>query len=225
MSDDGNGSLTTKQEVLPPLRQEVSSTPDVSQLPQGAFGLAFLARARYRSEQKQFEGYRSLVRAKEELVLGMAALATATSAYIKAVERASNIDLLRDTASNQAYLELEQVREQRDAIAKRRVQADMMLDEQKLAHEMRMLEGQQRVEKMKSPPQSPTATKRPTTAELIQGVGKEIEEIERAFAEERAKLIKAFGGETNLPKEAQIRLGQFELMKNKLLNDAISELS
>ena len=239
MSDDDKRSLVARQEILPPLHQTTSSVPDVASLPQGMFGTSLFARARYASEQKQIDAYTRLVRAKNDLVRELETQFHLTVSFARASARAAEMDTHRAVGRSQAHLELGLIDEQLEALAERREALNYRQDAHKERRELDNLAYQEekelrllRIERARQAreqflaPPGPAKTPKapPTMAENIVKVGKELDEIEQAFASERIRRINAAGGEENLSSDERRRLGQFELMKNKALNDIIAEL-
>ena len=243
MSDDDRHSLANRQEVLPPLRQSVSSVPDVSQLPTGMFGISLFARARYASEQKQFEAYTRLVRAKNELASALETQFDLAVSFARASGRASQLPTYVEIGKSQAALELGLIQEQLDELKSRRESATLLNEARKERRELENLAHQEakelrqlRINQAKRaneeflnppapPPPPPPPKASPTTADKIREVGQEIDEIERAFADERKRMIASAGGEANLSADAQRALGQFEVRKNSLLQEVLGALS
>lgn len=242
MSDDDKHSLASRQEILPPLRQSTISVPDVSQLPTGLFGTALFARARYASEQKQIEAYTRLIRAKNELARTLETQFDLAVSFARASGRASQLPTYRKIGESQAHLELGLIQEQIDALETRREAAERFSEAQKERRELDNLDFQEQkaVRKLRidqanrahdeflnppEPPAPPPPPKAPpTTADKIRAVGQDIDEIERAFADERQRMIDAAGGEANLSAETKRALSQFEVRKNNLLNEVLGAL-
>ena len=243
MSEDDRYSPANRQEILPPLRQSVSSVPDVSQLPTGMFGISLFARARYASEQKQIEAYTRLVRAKNELVSALETQFDLAVSFARASGRASQLPTYRKIGESQAHLELGLIQEQLDDLKSRSEMANLAnqarierreLDnlayqEEKELRQLRIDQVKRAREEFLNPPEPPAPPPPPkappTTADKIREVGQEIDEIERAFGDERKRMIAAAGGEGNLSAEARRALGQFEVRKNNLLNEVLGGLS
>lgn len=239
MSDDDQRSLVTRQEILPPLPQTITSVPDVASLPPGLFGTSLFAHARYSKEEKLFAAYTRLVRGKNELLRELETQFHLTVSFARASARAAEMDTHRAVGTSQAHLELGLIQEQLDALAERREALNYRQDALKERRELENLAYQEEKERrllsieqtkraseaFLAPPEPAKAPKAPpSVAENIVKVGQELDEIEQAFARERDRRISAAGGEENLSVDERRRLGQFELMKNKVLNDIISEL-
>lgn len=242
MSDDDRYTPTNRQEILPPLRPSGTSVPDVSQLPTGLFGTSLFARARYASEQKQFESYTRLVRAKNELLSALETQFDLAVSFARASGRASQLPTYRKIGESQAHLELGLIQEQLDALETRREAAERFSEAQKERRELDNLDFQEQKAVRKhridqanrahvdflnppEPPAPPPPPKAPpTTADKIRAVGQDIDEIERAFADERQRMIDAAGGEANLSAETKRALTQFEVRKNNLLNEVLGAL-
>lgn len=228
MSEDDRQSLANRQEILPPLRQSVSSVPDVSQLPTGMFGISLFARARYASEQKQIESYTRLVNAKNLLVSALETQFDLAVSFARASGRASQVPIYREIGRSQADLEFGLIQDQIDGLKERRELNNLAYQEEKARRQLRTAQANRALEQFKTPPEPAEVPKAPqpppTMADKIRKVGMEIDEIERAFTEERDRRVRAAGGEDKLPAGEIRRLGQFELMKNKALNDIIAEL-
>jgi hypothetical protein len=226
MSDDDKRSLVARQEVLPPLRQTISSVPDVANLPPGLFGTSLFARARYASEQKQIEAYTRLVHAKNELVRELETQFHMAVSFARASERAGQMETHKAIGRSQAELEWGLLEEQRREAGNERRELDKLaFEEEKEVRLLRVEQAKRSREQFLAAPVPAGAPKAPpTTADKLKSVGQEIDEIERAFADERERMIRAAGGEENLSDDESRRLGQFEMMKNKILNDVMAEL-
>ena len=228
MSEDDKHSPVSRQEILPPLRQSINSVPDVSQLPPGLFGTSLFARARYASEQKQIEAYTRLVRAKNELISALETQFHLAVSFARAAERAGQMETHRAVGRTQAHLELGLIQDQLDGLKERRELTNLAYQEEKEIRLLRIEQAKRAREQFMAPPEPAEAPKAPkappTTADKIREVGKEIDEIERAFAEERERRTSEAGGEANLSEDARRSLGQFEVMKNNLLNEAMGAL-
>jgi hypothetical protein len=55
-------------------------------------------------------------------------------------------------------------------------------------------------------------------------VTKDIEEVEREFQKFKAEMVRRAGGEENLSDEQREHLKRFELLRDKLVNDAMEVL-
>lgn len=225
MSDENKGSLAYRQEVLPALGHSVSSVPDVSQLPQGLFGTALFARARYASERKQIEAYSRLVRAKNELLGLLKTQFDLAISFAAASERASQMETYRQIGRTQADLELGQIEDQLATLRERRELTNLAYEEQKLHSQMRIKRAERELEQLRAEPApQPPPTSPLTTADKIREVGRQIDEVEHAYTQERERMIRAAGGDEKLSDDARRRLGQFEMVKEKLLHDVLAGL-
>ncbi len=166
--------------------------------------------------------------------------------FARASGRASQLPTYRKIGESQAHLELGLIQEQLGELKYRRDMADLIHEARKIEHaERRELDNlayqeDKALRKLRldqinrshneflnpppPPPPPPRPKAPPTTAEKIRAVGKEIDEIERAFVEQRDRMIAAAGGEANMAADARRALGQFEVMKNNLLNDVMGAL-
>jgi hypothetical protein len=206
-------------EVLPASPRSVSLAPEVAHLPQGMLGMGLFARARYASERKQFESYTLLVRAKNDLLRELNEQQRLVVDYAIDGERSRNLDLLREGAR-------QQIRNQVAAIQNEGELAGLRFETEK----DRLLLERDRLRKARldfnAPPTPPSGGggKKSSLADDFNDVGKEIERVERAYEELRAEIVKRAGGEGNLSEDQRRRLKQFELLRNKLLNDAMEAL-
>lgn len=197
-------------EVLSPLSGQISSAPDVSRLPQGAFGMAFFARARYASESKQIQAYETLVRAKSRLVEALTEQGRLLEGYALQAVRAQELDTLRE-------IERLKIRAQRadletaTRIAQLRGQIEIEQLEQHLAN-------------LRKPSAASAPREKPGLADQFVDLGKEIDEIDRAHARLRADLVARAGGEAKLSDDDRHRLSKFDLLREQLLNQAMEAL-
>lgn len=218
MGDGGERTLKPRQEVLPPLSRSISSAPEVSNLPQGFLGMTIFARARYASEQKQIEAYHRLVNAKNQLLVALTAQHVLALEYGIAAERLLNVDILRETARTEIRNQLNAMRNAGElaelgaAVEKERLQLELDRYRQQRAA-------------LNAPAISREARAKPSMADSFKQVGDDIEEIEQAYARLRAEIIGRVGGEANLTEEDEQRLGQFEMLRNNLLNEVMGALS
>lgn len=216
MSDDeGEPKRYPAPEVLPPISRSVSLAPEVSDLPQGLLGMSLFARARYASEQKQFEAYRQLVAAKNALVRVLTEQRSVTEAYVIASERMRHLDDIRAVARLEVKARLDGIKAQGELS-----QLQFETEKERLMYERdryrKMREG------LNAPP--PEAGGKTTFANQFNDVCSEIEELERAFEDYKAEVIARAGGEGNLSEDELRRLGQFEMVRDSALNDVLGKL-
>lgn len=205
-------------ELLPATPRTVSLSPEVTHLPQGAFGMSLFARARYASERKQFEAYTQLVSAKNTLLRALAQQQDLIVEYGVAAERARNLDDLREIARLEIKSKLARIRGDAELGSLR-----FETEKERLLYERDRLRKAR--EALNAPPVEPKpAAPKPTMAEEFEALSKEIEEIEGAYSRLRADIVNRAGGEANLTEEQRQRLGQFELLRDKLLQDVMQVL-
>jgi hypothetical protein len=223
MSSDGKDRRVLQGELLPASPRSVSLAPEVAHLPQGMLGVGHFARARYASEQKQFEAYTRLVHAKNDLLRALNEQQQLIVGYAVEGERARNLDDLREIARQEIRNQLAAVRQQGEIGALRHETEveRLMLDRDRLR------KARQDFNTPPAPvpaaPQSPPPKKN-TLADDFTEVGKEIERIEQAYEKLRAEIIQRAGGMDALTEDQQHRLKQFEVLRNRLLNEAMEAL-
>lgn len=217
MTDDTAQKRVLHGELVPASPRSVSLAPEVSHLPQGMLGIGLFARARYASEQKQFEAYSRLVYAKNDLIRALNEQQSLLVGYALEKERALNLDDLRATARQEIQNKLRNVRQEGEL-------SGLLFE----AEKERLLLETARLRKARvdfgAPPATPAPNKKTSLADDFNDVGHEIEKIERAYEELRSELIKRAGGEQNLTEDQRTRLKQFELLRDKLLNEAMEAL-
>jgi hypothetical protein len=223
VSDSDNSTRRlAKAEVLPPLALDASAPMDVAHLPRGVLGVSLFARARYASEKKQVEAYHRLVSAKNALLRAFTEQQGLIQTYAAQAERAYNLDDIRETARLGVRRELMLARQQLAAteteVSLRGLRAE--LEKESLELELARLR-KARAEFDAGPTNS--GGKR-TIADKFEDVGKEIEEIEASYEQLRTEMVTRAGGEDKLTAADRHRLGQFALLKEKLLNDAMEAL-
>src|SRR4051794_17650050 len=117
MSDEyGQTQKYNLPEVVPPASHSVTHAPEVGNLPQGFLGVSLFARARYASEQKQFEAYTRLVSAKNALVRVLSEQRKLIEDFEYASERVRHLDDIRETARQDVRNRLATVRAQGEAL-------------------------------------------------------------------------------------------------------------
>jgi hypothetical protein len=216
MTNDGNGPKRfSAPEILPPIPQSVSLAPEVTSLPQGFLGMSLFARARYASEQKQFEAYTRLVSAKNALVRALTEQRILTVQYVEASEEVRNLDDVRERARLRMRAEMGALRQSADL-------AELRFETEKARLEYE----RDRYRKMRDDVNAPKerATDRPkkSMADAFKEVGGEIDQLIESFNEYRAERIRKAGGEENLTDEERRRFTQWELVINNHINDAMA---
>ena len=91
MTDDTRNKTVLQGELIPASPRSVSLAPEIAHLPQGMLGMGFFARARYASEQKQFEAYSRLVDAKNGLLSALTEQQNLIVGFEIGRERARNL--------------------------------------------------------------------------------------------------------------------------------------
>lgn len=216
---DNSARRVVYGEIVPATPRSVTLAPEVSHLPQGLLGIGFFARTRYASERKQFEAYSRLVNAKNHLLAALIEQQRLLVGYAIADERVRQLDNFREIARLQVRHELSGIRRVGEL-------NELQLDIEK----ERLLLEHDRVRKARSdfnaPPAPPANEpgKKPSLADGFEKVGKEIENIEQAHQRFSADVIERAGGEQNLSDDQRRRLRQFELLRDKLLNEAMEAL-
>jgi len=222
MSDEPRKVLSG--EVIPAGPRNVSLAPEVAHLPRGMLGMSLFARARYASEQQQFEAYTRLVGAKNNLLRALHEQQGLVVAFVEASERASQLDTIRaaaraDVRNNLARIEAEG---RRIARGEQLADAQAELELERLAFERDRLR-KQRAD-FSAPPTPSTPRSKESMADRFREVGSEIEDVEKAFEEFRASKIREAGGEDGLSDEVRKQLKQFELLRDRYINDALGAL-
>jgi hypothetical protein len=214
-----------RQEILPAVPHAVSEAPEIGHLPQGFLGISLFARARYASEQKQFEAYTRLVCAKNVLLQMLTQQRGLMVEYAIQSERARNLGSIRETARLHVQTELEQARSSLENVRIGREMNRFRFEAE--SERLRYERDYQRKarEALNTIPTKPEPAPKQTVADRLRSVGTEIDDIERAYAELRDGLIAGSGGEENLSDEQRIRLDQFEVLRNNILNDVMAELA
>lgn len=219
MTDSTHGRRVVEGELLPPTPRAVSLAPEVAHLPQGMLGISLFARARYASEQKQFEAYTRLVSAKNGLLRELQEQQRLLVEFAVQAERAQNLDDLRDIERQKIRNELAAIRREGEiSNLRHETEVERLQFERDRYRKARM--------DLHPPPSSPPPKPKPqpTMAESFRDVGKEIEEVERAFEELRTAAIREAGGEEHLSPAVRDRLRQFELLRDQLINEAMGAL-
>jgi hypothetical protein len=212
---DSDEPRRPRQEILPPVSRTITSAPEVSTLPQGFLGMAIFARARYASEQKQVEAYHRLVNAKNALLQALNTQQGLAIEYAIVAEQLNNIDVIRAAARTEVHNRLAAVRAAGEL-------DQLRFDSEKERLLLERDQYRQRRDRLNTPPAPPRPKE--STAEAIKKVGDEIEEIEQAYARLREDFIAKAGGEGNLTEQDRQRLGNFQILRDSLLNDVMGAL-
>jgi hypothetical protein len=189
MTDDTRDKRVLSGELLPASPRSVSLAPEVAHLPQGMLGIGLFARARYASEQKQFESYSRLVHAKNDLLRALNEQQALIVDYAIEGERARNLDDLRAIARQKIQNELAGIRGDAELNGLRfETEKERLLLERDRLRKARL--------DFNAPPVAPTKSpgKKSSLADDFNDVGREIEKVEAAYEELRAELIKRAGG-------------------------------
>ena len=225
MTDDSDRRVI-RGEIIPAAPRSVSLAPEISHLPQGMLGMGLFARARYASEQKQFEAYTRLVDAKNALIQALTSQQGLITAFALEANRARYLPELKEIGRLDIQGTLAAIHRQA-ALDERRFENEKM----RLENEQdRLLFERDRLRKARddfnNPPAPPpsVASKKSSLADDFENVGKEIEAIEQAYARMRADIIERAGGEQHLSDDDRERLNRWELLRNKLLSDAMEVL-
>ena len=219
MTDDSDRPVL-HGEIIPAAPRTVSLAPEISHLPQGMLGMGLFARARYASEQKQFEAYTRLVLAKNALMQALTSQQGLIIAFALEADRARYLRELKAIGRHQIQGTLTAIQRQAE------------LDEIKFQTTKNLLTAEQlrsqnMLDDLLSPPPAPAPAApamKPSLADDFENVGKEIEAIEQAYGRMRADIIERAGGEQHLSDEDRERLNRWELLRNKLLSDAMEVL-
>lgn len=217
MTDDTHDRRVLQGELLPPTPRAVSLAPEVAHLPPGLLGMSLFARARYASEQKQFEAYTRLVSAKNGLLRELKEQQQLLVEFTVQAERAQNLDDLRDIERQKIRNELAAIRREGEISNLRHETEVERLQFERDRYRKARLD-------LNAPPASPRPKPKATMAESFRDVGKEIEEVEQAFEELRTAAIREAGGEEHLSPAVRDRLRQFELLRDQLINEAMGAL-
>lgn len=221
MNERDENKPVLRGEVLPPNPRSVSLAPEVSHLPAGMLGMTLFARARYASEQRQFEAYSRLVYAKNGLLRALTEQKQLMVNYALEDERAQNLDSLRAIARLQIGGQINEILRKGEIDALRH---DIELERLMLDRD-RSRRAREDFNVPRAPSDAPmSSTKKPTLADDFGKIGKEIEEIEQAYEQLRSDIIERAGGEDRLTGDQRDRLRSFEMLRDKLLNEAMTAL-
>ncbi len=205
-------------ELIPSSPRQVSFAPEVEHLPAGHWGIPLLARARYASERKQFEGYTRLVNAKTQLVRALADQRAAVQEFAWQSERANNLGTIQETAKQSVLNEWAAIHRQGEM-------AELAADAER--ERLLLVRDQYRLQReaLNAPPApSPPPKEEETMAQAFARIFKDITEIERVFEESRLEEIRRAGGEQHLSEDQRRRLDQFVLLRDHLVNDIMAGL-
>jgi hypothetical protein len=221
MSDDEERpNRPIPMETHPAAAGPVGIAPHISQLPPGRFGMAVFARARYMSEARQIECYTNLVRVKSALLIALNEQQRLFGEYVIQSEELQNLDTLRATVRLRVQVGLKAATRDLRAIEREQDLADARAEAEIARLKYETAQARKATDDLGKPaaPQS----REPTLADqLVAGVT-ELDRIDAAFQEMRERKIREAGGEEHLSQEERDRLKQFELMRDNLLNTALT---
>lgn len=185
--------------------------------------MAMFARARYASEARQIECYNNLVRVKSTLLSALNEQQRLFAQYVTQSGELQNLDQLRETGRARVLAGLESAKkelrnlEREDRLADARAEAEMA----------RLKFDAERYRKATADltrPPDKGGSPRPTLADQLKQAGDDLDQINAAYEELRKREVEQAGGEENLSQNARDRLKQFEMLRDKLLTDALGSM-
>jgi len=203
-------------EVIPSGSHALRLGPNAWQLPQGLVrGSSFFATWRYANETRQLEAYNELVQAKNALLQVLHEQIRLTLEFEYVLERWRNVDVLREAARVEAQNQLALVRGQGE------LQALRIEDERQSL--LLSIEQKKKARGDLGIPPAPQQGPK-TTAQMVEDVAAEVDEIMKAAKRARDEWVNREGGEGNLNEDARRRLDEFDLACEQAVQQVLGKL-
>jgi len=201
----------SKIDILPPIAREAEMPLD-----QPLQGISLLNRAKYWRARKELDAYLSALKARnaamEEIIRGEGLKDTYHTKTLTRVERLEDLRRIEELKIDDELCKWQDAAEVRE-IEKLDREVRKIRLKTELAHAKRDLESAE------TPPQKPESN-------LSRGeqVANEIKRINADFAQIRASLIEAAGGEEKLDEEGRNALEQVEIARRNAISDLLESL-